>query len=82
MMAASDCVVVMLETVRVTVTVGVMSVGAVTVTEWVPEAELYVEELDESGVYLAVSVFVPAASEPAGIVILAEPELRVVEEEA
>jgi hypothetical protein len=65
----------------VTVTVGVV-VGAVTVTEAVPEALMYVDELAESGVYLAVSVSEPAASDPAGTVMVAEPELSVVEAEA
>ena len=46
----------------------------VTVTEAVPEALLYAAELPESGVYFAVNVSAPAASEPAGIVTVAEPE--------
>jgi hypothetical protein len=54
---------------------------AVTVTEPVPEAELYVEELEESGVYLAARVSVPVASLPAETVMVAEPELSVVEED-
>ncbi len=66
----------MLEAPGVTLTVGVSS--GVTVTELLPVAELYVVELDESGVYAAVSVSVPAESELAGMVIDAEPELRVV----
>jgi hypothetical protein len=65
----------------VTVTVGVV-VGAVTVTEAVPEALMYVDELAESGVYLAVSMSEPAASDPAGTEMVAEPELSVVEAEA
>ena len=43
---------------------------------------MYVDELAESGVYLAVSVSEPAASDPAGTVMVAEPELSVVEAEA
>jgi hypothetical protein len=39
-------------------------------------------ELAESGVYLAVSVAEPAASDPDGIVMVAEPELSVVADEA
>ncbi len=42
--------VVMLEGLADTVTVGVINVGAVTVIEPVPDALLYVEELEESGV--------------------------------
>ena len=81
MATESDCAVVMLLDAGVTVTVGVV-VGAVTVTEAVPEALMYVDELAESGVYLAVSVSEPAASDPAGTVMVAEPELSVVEAEA
>ena len=77
MATESDCAVVMLLDAGVTVTVGVV-VGAVTVTE----ALMYVDELAESGVYLAVSVSEPAASDPAGTVMVAEPELSVVEAEA
>jgi len=81
MVTESDCAVVMLEAAGVTVTVGVTSAGAVTVTEPVPEAELYVEELEESGVYLAVRVSAPMERTPAGTVTVAEPELSVVEED-
>jgi hypothetical protein len=81
MATESDCAVVMLLDAGVTVTVGVV-VGAVTVTEAVPEALMYVDELAESGVYLAVSVSEPAASDPAVTVMVAEPELSVVEAEA
>jgi len=52
---------------------------AVTVTEPVPEAELYLEELAESGVNEAVSVSVPVGSAPAGMAMVAEPELSGVE---
>src|ERR1035437_7042892 len=72
--------VVMLPDVGVTVTVGVTA-GAVTVTEAVPEALLYAAELALSGVYLAISVSEPAASDPAGTVMVAEPELSVVVDE-
>jgi hypothetical protein len=81
MVTESVCAVVMLEAAGVTVTVGVTSAGAVTVTEPVPEAELYVEELEESGVYLAVRVSAPIERTPAGTVTVAEPELSVVEED-
>ena len=81
MVTESDCAVVMLEAAGVTVTVGVRSAGALTVTEPVPEAELYVAELDESGVYLAVSVSVPVASKPAAMLTVTEPELSAVAEE-
>ena len=47
-----------------------------TVTEAEPVAVKYISELVPSGVYLAVKVSEPAASDPAGIVIEAEPELR------
>jgi len=70
----------MLPDAGVTVTVGVVA-AAVTVTEAVPEALVYAAKLALSGVYLAVSVSEPAASEPAGIVMLAEPALKVVEGE-
>jgi hypothetical protein len=50
----------------------------VTVTGPVPEALLYVELLAASGVYFAVSVSEPTASEPAAIVMLADPEVSVV----
>jgi len=53
----------------------------VTVTEAVPEALLYREELALSGVYSAVSASEPVASDPAGIVMVAEPELSVAAEE-
>jgi hypothetical protein len=62
----------------VTVTVAALR-ACVTVTVAAPDAEPYVVELDESGVYLAVSVSDPAPSEFAGIVIVAEPELSGVE---
>ena len=71
---------VMLLDAGVTVTVGVVA-GAVTVTEAVPEALLYREELALSGVYSAVSASEPVASDPAGIVMVAEPELSVAAEE-
>jgi hypothetical protein len=62
----------------VTVTAGVVVVDAVTVTEAVPEALLYVAESALSGVYLAVNVSEPVASDPAGIAMDAEPELSAV----
>jgi hypothetical protein len=49
----------------------------VTVAVFVPL--LYVEELAESGVYVAVKVSLPAASEPAGTVMTATPAFSVVE---
>jgi hypothetical protein len=64
----------------VTVTVGVIA-GCVTVTVAVPDALLQIAELPLSGVYFAVSVSEPAASDPAGIVMVAEPELSVVADE-
>ena len=64
----------------VTVTVGAIT-GTVTATEAVPDALLYDEELALSGVYLAVSVSEPAASDPAGIVIAAEPAPSMVADE-
>jgi hypothetical protein len=64
-----------------TLTVTALPLIAVTETEAVPEALLYIEELALFGVYFAVSVSEPVASEPAGIVIVAEPELSVVVED-
>ena len=77
MVTESVCAVVLLEAAGVTVTVGVTS--AVTVTEPLPEAELYLEELAESGVYAAASVSVPVERTPAGMAMVAEPELSGVE---
>lgn len=62
-------------------TVMALPLLALTVTEAVPEALLYVPELALSGVYFAVSVSEPAANNPAGIEMDTEPELSVVEEE-
>ena len=77
------CVAVIVMDAGVTVTLGVVAaLPCVTVTEALPEALLYVELLALSGVYLAVSVSDPAAREPAGMVIVAEPELNEAEAEA
>jgi hypothetical protein len=46
----NPCAVVILDASGVTVTVGVVFAATVTITEAEPEALLYVEELDESGV--------------------------------
>lgn len=81
MVTARACAVVMLLETGVTPTVGVIN-GAVTVTDAVPEALWYVAELALSGVYLAVSVSEPVASEPVGIVMVTEPALSVLAEEA
>jgi hypothetical protein len=70
----------MLPDAGVTVTVG-ETAGVVTATEAFPEALLYATELALSGVYLAVSVSEPTASDPAGTVMVAEPELSVVGDE-
>jgi hypothetical protein len=75
------CAVVMLPEAGETPTVGVVN-GTVTVTEAVPDALLYAAELALSGVYFAVSVSEPAVSDPAAIVMVAEPELSVVAAEA
>jgi hypothetical protein len=56
--------------------------AVVTVTGAVPEALLYAAELALSGVYLAVNVSEPAASDPAGMAMAAEPELSGVAAEA
>ena len=73
------CDVVIVFEAGVTVTVGV-SKGTVTVTaDDVPEALLYVDVLFASGVYFAVKVSDPAASEPAAIVIDADPAASAVE---
>jgi hypothetical protein len=54
--------------------------GSVTVTgaAAVPDALLNVAELAASGVYFAVSVFGPTTSDPAAIVIEADPAVSVV----
>ena len=72
------CVVAMLDADGDTVTAGIVFGDGVTVTEAAPEAPLYVVELDESGVYVAVSTSVPIASEPAGIFIVSVPLLSAV----
>jgi hypothetical protein len=74
------CAVVMLDEAGVTVTVGAIAVvAAVTVTVFVPVAEVKLEELFESGAYVAVSVSAPVANAPAGIVIVTLPLASVVE---
>jgi hypothetical protein len=57
-------------------------VTAFTVTELEPVAGLKVEALEELGVKAAVKVSVPSSREPAGMVMIAEPELNVVDAEA
>ena len=66
----SDWAVVMLKDAGVTVTVGFTTV---TVTAPDPDALLYVPDDVESGVYDTFSVSLPAASLPAGILIVAAP---------
>lgn len=68
----------MLDGLGETVTVGVISMGAVTVTEPIPEALVYVDELPASGVYAAERLAVPTVSVFAGIVIEALPPLNAV----
>jgi hypothetical protein len=67
-------------TAGVTVTVGVNN-GTVTATAdvAVPEALLYFDELLESGVYAALKLSEPTASDPAATVIVVEPATSVVE---
>jgi hypothetical protein len=60
-----------------TVTVGAVA-AAVTVSEFVPTAFVYVAVLAASGVYVAVSVSVPLARDPAGTLMVALPPLSVV----
>jgi hypothetical protein len=69
----------MLGDAGVTVTVGVAN-ACVTVTGDAadPEALLNVAELAASGVYFALNVSDPTASDPAAIVIVAEPAVSVV----
>jgi hypothetical protein len=62
--------------VPLTVKLGLTAVAMV--TEFDPEALLYLEELDESGVYVTVSVSLPVLNEPAGILMVAPPLVRVV----
>jgi hypothetical protein len=59
----SSCTVVTLATPGVSVTVGVIFV---TTIRFEPNAVAYTEELPLSGVYIALSVSVPGASDPAG----------------
>jgi hypothetical protein len=61
----------------ITVTVGVTFAGVVTTTAAEPVPLLYVVELAVSGVYVTVSVSLPVASDPAGILIVAAPPLSV-----
>src|ERR1035438_6810283 len=70
MVTESDCAVPMLLDPGVTVTVGVVT-GCLTVIEVVPDALLKFKDLAQSGVYFEVSVPEPAASDPAGIVMVA-----------
>jgi hypothetical protein len=72
------CAVVTVDADGVTVTAGIVFVGEFTVTVPAPDALLYVVELAVSGVYVAVNGSVPAASEPAGIVIVTAPLLSAV----
>jgi hypothetical protein len=60
------------------VTAEVVAIEAITVTEFVPVELSYIEELEESGVYVAVNVSLPAVSEPLGTSIVALPLLSVV----
>ena len=64
----------------VTVTVGDFA-DWLTVTPAVPEALLNFAALAESGVYFAVSESEPGASDPAGIVMVTEPELSIAADE-
>jgi hypothetical protein len=60
---------------------GVAATAGVTLatdTELIPVALVYVDELALSGVYVAVSVSVPPASDPAGIEMPAPPPFRAV----
>jgi hypothetical protein len=50
----------------------------VTVSEALPEALLYIAELAVSGVYFALNVSAPVARDPAGIVMVADPEASTV----
>jgi len=63
----------------VTLTTGV---ARLTVTEALPEAPIYADELVESGVKEAFNVTPPAASDPGRITMVALPPLRAVVEEA
>ena len=63
----------------VTVTAGIaapMGVETVTVADWV--AVKNVLALEESGVYVTVSVSLPAASDPAGMPMVAPPLKSVI----
>jgi hypothetical protein len=71
------CVDMMLEADGVTVTVGLVFAWVTVTAEDVPVALLYVEELEESGVYMAVSVSGPVASLPAGMLIVKLPLVSV-----
>jgi hypothetical protein len=67
-MLSKDCVIVI---------VGTVFGGIATVTTAVPEALLKIEVLELSGMYVTISVSLPNASEPAGIVIVALPAFKV-----
>jgi hypothetical protein len=62
----------------VTVTVGVATAAVTVTADDVPLALLNVAVLAASGVYFALSVSDPTASDPAAIVIVAEPAVSVV----
>jgi hypothetical protein len=76
----NDCEVDMLLANGVTVTVGATMPFTVTVA--VPDALLYLDELDASGEKEALSVALPAGRLFAGMVIVAVPAVRTVEPEA
>ena len=67
----------MLVKAGVTVTVGVVFPGVVTMTEPVPVALLYPRKLAESGAYVAVNGSVPTGNDPAGMGTVTVPLLRV-----
>ena len=73
-----DCAAVILVDDGVTITVGVIKLGAVIVRGLVPVVLLYTEALAPSGVYIAVRVSKPTASAPAATVIVALPFDNVV----
>jgi hypothetical protein len=80
MLTTRLCVLAMLPVAGATPTVGVIR-GNVTVTAAVPDALLNVAVLAASGVYFAVSVSLPAVSDPDGMVIVAEPATSVVDDD-
>ena len=81
MVTVNACTVVMLDSEGIGITDGEILAPAFVMGAKFEEV-VYVDELAESGVYAAVSVSPPTASEPAGTIIVAAPPARVVARDA